>query len=67
MCKGPEAVSGCMFQELTEDQCGWNSLEKGLQKGIMVERPMEMQWEQSHEGGMESGWILEVGLTHLAG
>lgn len=40
LCKGPEAGSGCMLQELTEDQCGWSSLEKGLEKGIMVERPM---------------------------
>lgn len=33
MCKGPEAGSAYMLQELTEDQCGRSSLENGLEKG----------------------------------
>lgn len=36
LCKDPEAERGCVIQELTEDRCGWSSLEKG----ITVERPM---------------------------
>lgn len=58
MCKGPEAGSACMPQELTGDQCGWSSPENVWEKkGNRVGR--QSQSASREAGGrshIEGGW-----------
>lgn len=55
VCKGPEVVERCTFEELTGDQCGWRTVGKG-------------RWEASphREARTSDGkqWEADTGKGH---
>lgn len=64
MCKGPEAGSVCMLWELTGHQCGWSSLENGLEDNnhdweAVTSSQWRFRWKEPHEGWRESRQMLE--------